>query len=131
MLKQKALQHENMPTRPAKHHTLAGYKRDTASLLCVIQTPVVKMVLMVFPTSEKISEISGKDESTSAMNAPKSLQFIDGASACTYELHTLHLKGCDHALHIFDVRAFAHGSSTPYCEYKCGYEPMARTRISS
>ncbi|GBP53979.1 hypothetical protein EVAR_36862_1 [Eumeta japonica] len=30
---------------------------------------------------------------------------IDGASACTYELHTLHSSGRGHALSIFDVKA--------------------------
>ncbi|GBO98586.1 hypothetical protein EVAR_150_1 [Eumeta japonica] len=35
-----------------------------------------------------------------AMDAPNPLQFINGASACTYELHTLHSRGRGHALSI-------------------------------
>ncbi|GBP61568.1 hypothetical protein EVAR_46429_1 [Eumeta japonica] len=42
--------------------------------------------------------------STTATDTRKMPQFIDGAPACTYELHTLHTKGHGHALHIFHVR---------------------------
>ncbi|GBP27512.1 hypothetical protein EVAR_14334_1 [Eumeta japonica] len=38
---------------------------------------------------------------TTATDAPIPLQFIDGTSTCTYELHTLQCRGCGHALRIF------------------------------
>ncbi|GBP32491.1 hypothetical protein EVAR_24655_1 [Eumeta japonica] len=44
--------------------------------------------------------------STTATDAPILLQFIDGVSACTYNLHTLQWRGRGDALRIFHVRIF-------------------------
>ncbi|GBP72350.1 hypothetical protein EVAR_55118_1 [Eumeta japonica] len=50
--------------------------------------------------------------STTATDASKWLEFINGASACTYELHTLDTRGRGHALLIFSVEV-PHAHDTP------------------
>ncbi|GBP72836.1 Mariner Mos1 transposase [Eumeta japonica] len=63
-----------------------------------------------------ITSFTSDGRSTTATDTPIPLQLIDGASASTYELHTLQSRGRGHAHCIFHVCA-PHALGTPICDY--------------
>ncbi|GBP43906.1 Mariner Mos1 transposase [Eumeta japonica] len=82
--------HSTLKTRVSEQHTGQTYKYRTST------------------------NFTYGGRSTTATGAPNPLQFIDGASACIYELHTLHTWERGHALPTLSVRPFVRGSSATF-----------------